>query len=143
MKIIICSLLITSLIITYFICKCYQKHKASKLLSIVNEVNIVTTYYESGEKCEVYECINNIKHGKYKKYYENGNIKYSCFFVNGLPDGESKRWYETGEIQCICYHKNGKYNDMFITYDKQNNVIQSTYYIDGVKMLTTYPRKQS
>lgn len=64
-------------------------------------------YYDNGQAQFMQQYVNGIKHGEYKDWYKNGQIRTMGFFNMGMRDG-TWQWYgEKGELT------------MQVKYDKQ------------------------
>jgi MORN repeat protein len=64
------------------------------------------------QKC-YFKLPNKLKHGEYKEWYKNSQLRALCFYKDGQREGESKTWYENGQISRHRFYKNdrleGKY----------------------------------
>ncbi|MBN1252973.1 MAG: toxin-antitoxin system YwqK family antitoxin [Bacteroidales bacterium] len=89
--------------------------------------------------------VNNKKHGIWKSYYLNGNLKSEITYINNRPNGYAKIYYETGKLseegiwqgtkwvgKYNFYHENGEkaYEWSFNEKGKRSG-IQKYYYPSG------------
>ena len=51
---------------------------------------------------------NNERHGEYKLWWPNGQLKEQCFWFNNKMHGEGKWWESDGELKCHEYWSHGK-----------------------------------
>jgi hypothetical protein len=80
-------------------------------------------YYSNGAiNTEATFLSDTIKHGYYKKFYENGNLKNLIIFNKGKRDGVEKGYYENGQLECTGYNKDNSKNGLWISYYKNGNI---------------------
>ena len=51
---------------------------------------------------------NGLRHGEYKWWHENGQIREHCFYVNHVIHGEYKWWWDDGTLMYHGYWDNGE-----------------------------------
>ena len=59
--------------------------------------------------CECWGNDKGQKHGEYKSWRDNGQLRVHCFFVNGRFHGEFKWWYENDQIREHRFYVNGDF----------------------------------
>lgn len=64
---------------------------------------IVTYYTNSTQKSKEANYYSGIRHGKYRKWYPNGQLKEERYFIDGYEDGESYFYDEDGKCEIILY----------------------------------------
>jgi antitoxin component YwqK of YwqJK toxin-antitoxin module len=60
--------------------------------------NGIQRIIEVGDYEDVYEYVNGLKHGDYKRYGRNKKILRCGFYVNGLQDGIFAQWSREGKM---------------------------------------------
>lgn len=71
------------------------------------------------------QLVKGQKHGKWRSYYENGQIKNIYTYKNGLKDGIGIEWWETGKLMTYGYYKNGVSNGIMKWYNEHGIQVAS------------------
>lgn len=86
-----------------------------------NDGLLTSCSYNANVECLGGECYNGIKHGDYKEYHSNGNLKLLILYMNNVKDGYYKEWYYNGNIKIKCNYKNnvkhGKYKEFWNDFE--------------------------
>ena len=65
------------------------------------------SWHSEGQLREHSFYVNDVLHGEAKLWHENGQLISHCFYVNGRLHGEFKRWwYENGQLGVHCFWVN-------------------------------------
>ena len=90
-------------------------------------------YYDNGEKASEGHFKDGQPHGMWKSYYPSGIIKSIGYKDMGKSDSLWKFYGEDGQLNWIYRYENDLKNGCAKKYDSLGNVIQETFYVDGVK----------
>lgn len=73
-----------------------------------NDTEVRIKTYDDGSRRAIYNVKNDgAKHGEYKHWDREGQLKIHCFYKDGKREGECKHWH-MGQIVELCYYKNDK-----------------------------------
>jgi antitoxin component YwqK of YwqJK toxin-antitoxin module len=70
------------------------------------------------------------KHGEYKWWYENGQLRVHCFFVDDKVHGEYKWWYSDGQLREHCYIVDGKQHGEYKEWHSDGQLSRHCFYVD-------------
>jgi len=101
-------------------------------------------YYDKG-KIDYYETLSNIdRHGEYKDFYDNGNIKSVCEYKDdrngGMKHGFYKEYYPTGRLKVEGSYRDNIKDGRWVEYYK-NGVVKSDGYHVKEKRFNQYGEK--
>ncbi len=65
---------------------------------------IVKYYPNLRQKSKEAYYYSGIRHGKYRKWYPNGQLKEDRYFIDGMEDGESYFYDEKGNYEVFIYN---------------------------------------
>lgn len=65
---------------------------------------------------------NDEKHGLWREYYKNGQLKSEANYVEGEKEGMYREWLENGTKSVEGIYENGKANGLMIWYHEGGNV---------------------
>lgn len=71
---------------------------------------------------------DSIKHGYYKEYYENGNIKLEQQYFYGKLNGIEKFYYESGNLKHIGSLKDGIKDSIWLIYYENGSIEKKNNY---------------
>lgn len=99
-------------------------------------------YDKDGQKTEVTNYQNNMKHGKYESYFQNGNLEISQIWNDGVKEGEVIGYYESGEVLFRGQYLNNEKKGVWRFYDTFGKVTSERIYeknvnIAGVNIIFT------
>ncbi len=86
---------------------------------IINDNNYKTikTFYDNGNRKNVYTLKNGKFSGKVSHFYKNGKIKEVCYYKNDRHNGCFKEFYDNGALKVKRYYvygrKTGSYKEYF------------------------------
>jgi len=97
----------------------YKKNKLNLSINYINGIKhgLYKEYYDNGNIRIECNYSDEQKHGLYKKYYDNGNIRIECNYIDDKKNSEYKEYYDNGQIKEICNYiddkKNGEYKEYY------------------------------
>ena len=113
-----------------------KKRQAKFELHVINgeRHGSYKSYYENGQIKIYSNYINGVLDGSYRHYYENGQIELDCNYINGELDGIYKSYYENGQIKLDCNGKNGEIEGVYKSYYESGNLKNQFNYKNGSKV---------
>ena len=75
--------------------------------------------------------VNGKKHGVWKKFYENGNLKEIRSYNNGIKYGKHTGYYNNGRKQFEYNLKNDEYHGLKRAWNKEGIMIQKMNFLRG------------
>ena len=113
-----------------------KKRQAKFELHVINgkRHGSYKSYYENGQIKIYSNYINGVLDGSYRHYYENGQIEVDRNYINGELDGIYKSYYENGQIKLDCNGKNGEIEGVYKSYYESGNLKNQFNYKNGSKV---------
>ncbi len=94
---------------------------------------VVKKYYDEEQTELEYEYfeLNGEKHGEYKAYHQNGNLRISRNYVDGILHGQCIWYYENGKILDIYNYVNGSREGEYNSYDNTGKLEKHGFFKDN------------
>ena len=94
---------------------------------------ILKEYFDNGvtKRTSIYNR-NLLKHGIYKEYYKEGNLKAKIPFVQGRKQGVAKIYFKNGNVSISISYVDNNYNGTIKIYYESGELKIAADYLDNV-----------
>lgn len=106
----------------------------SSVLVSCSNVKHVKTTFNTGVKKEEYTVLKKdttLKHGVYRRYDENGDLRESCNYVQGQLDGKRNIFFPDGTIEISETHREGSFHGAYVSYYRTGHKREEGMYKDN------------
>lgn len=112
----------------------YESNKIKAEKTDDGKTQILTTWFENGNKQSVQHFYNNMLNGKSEQWYDNGKIEFSNLFKQNKQYGKFIVFHKNGKIKIAGNYINGEFDGNWKTYNENEQVLSNENYNLGKKV---------
>ena len=81
--------------------------------------------------CEYWVNDKGQKHGEYKSWHSEGQLREHSFYVNDQRHGEFKIWHENGQLGKHCFYVNGENHGEYKWWLSDGQLGGHSFFVNG------------
>lgn len=79
------------------------------------------------------QCLDGKRHGLYRSWYDNGQLRHECNYVNSERHRTERCWHENGKLELEHTYLNGKKEGLHRYWHSNGKLWEECNYIDDNK----------